>query len=708
MAGSLTLAELKDRLAHPARITQDAFNIAKSLAAYAGQTETESRAHDLVLRALEHRDAFGSAVSVLEALVRQIGLFPYLEEEELGFADAIAYEYHRPLNMDADNVVFHRVQAAVYNRLMDGDNVVLSAPTSFGKSLIIDAIIASGCHANIAVVVPTIALIDETRRRLSRFSPEFKIITHPSQQRAQRNLLVMTQERILELKDLAPLDFFVIDEFYKLQPRPEDSERSYLLNQAFYRLYKTGAQFYLLGPNIRGLDTRIKDNLEFRFMRTDYKTVVSEVHTLRPSKGDEEPRLVDLCQGLREPTLIYCSSPARVRKVVAALLEGGVVKVEPQLSDAAEWIGIEYSPDWLFGKALHHGVGMHHGRLPRTLAQYAVRAFNNELVRFLVCTSTFIEGVNTKAKNVIVFDNKIARRKVDYFTYNNILGRSGRMFQHFVGKVWIFHEPPPEELPFVDFPAFSQPDDTPASLLMQIDEEDLRLPARRKMAELYEESELDREILRQGTGIDPDAQNRLARALRERSQLYWPSLHWSGPPRYEELRTVCELIWEYLVPDKRRRAGVSSGKQLAYKINQFRRSRGMSTFMQGELETDADRADEIVEETMDFLRSWANFWFPRYLMAVDRIQKSVFAKLGRPSGDYGMFAGQVENWFLDPAIMALDEYGVPIQVGQKLEAWLRPDGDLDGVLERLKALAVAEVGLTPFERLLVEDARRHL
>jgi replicative superfamily II helicase len=45
--------------------------------------------------------------------------------------------------MDTDEIVFHRVQAEVYARLMEGENVVLSAPTSFGKSLIIDAVVAS-------------------------------------------------------------------------------------------------------------------------------------------------------------------------------------------------------------------------------------------------------------------------------------------------------------------------------------------------------------------------------------------------------------------------------------------------------------------------------------------------------------------------------------------------------------------------------------
>jgi len=707
MATTLTLGEIKRRLSAPDRVLSDAFDIVRSLCVYVSTHDTEQRGQDLLLRALERREAFGPAAGILDGLVRQVGLFPYLEPEDLGLADNIAYEFHRPDNMEADQVVFHRVQAQVYDYLMSGENVVLSAPTSFGKSLIIDAVVASGKYANIVLVVPTIALIDETRRRLSRFSKQFKIITHGGQSRAGRNLIIMTQERVLEQEKLEPLDFFVVDEFYKLQPRLEDPERSLLLNEAFYKLYKTGAQFYLLGPNIRGLDTGVVKRVKFQFIKTDYKTVASEVHHIK-SGDDDEAALVALCSTLKDPTLIYCSSPARVRKVASALLQ--IQKGPPELRGAVEWVGSQYSPDWLFTKALEHGIGMHHGRLPRTLSQFVVRSFNEGLLRFLICTSTLIEGVNTKAKNVVVFDNKVARRKFDYFTYNNILGRSGRMFQHFVGHVYIFHEPPAEDLPLVDIPALTLPDDTPDSLLMQLDNKDLTPGARDRMAQLTG-GELDLDTLRLGTGIDPRAQNNLAREIRTRANYFWPLLRWNGFPTYDQLVAVSTLIWDFLVPDHRMRSGVASGAQLAFKINQFRGSKGPSAYLRSELaRRKDDSSDDVVEETIDFLRGWASFAFPRYLLAVDRIQRAIFTKLHRPAGDYGFFAGQVENWFINPALMALDEYGIPVQVSQKLQSFLLPqgDGDLDSVLDRLRQIDAAALPLSPFEKSFVIDAKGHI
>jgi hypothetical protein len=246
----MTPKELRDLIASPAGVADNGFDILAELGAMiAAGGEDESPhlkdAREIAIRLLDHRAALGGLEPALDALLRRLGMFPYVAPESLGVRDLLALEAHRPLEMPDEEIVFHRVQAEVYRRLMDGENVVLSAPTSFGKSLVIDGLIASGKYDNVVVVVPTIALIDETRRRLATFAPGYKVITHVSQPLADRNLLILTQERVLELEKLPPVGLFVIDEFYKLSPDRErsDRERTYLLNQAFRRLYRTGAQF---------------------------------------------------------------------------------------------------------------------------------------------------------------------------------------------------------------------------------------------------------------------------------------------------------------------------------------------------------------------------------------------------------------------------------------------------------------------------------
>ena len=182
----MNVDELRQHLRNPEEIRRDPFSILKALSLLFNEG-SEDACRDMSLRALENRGAFGNYESILSGLIRELGLFPYLQESELSLADTIAFEYHRPEDFD-DPLVFHREQAEIYRRLLNGENIILSAPTSFGKSRVIDAVIAARRFKNVVVIVPTIALIDETRRRLSSFSPEFKVVTQLSQRPGERNV----------------------------------------------------------------------------------------------------------------------------------------------------------------------------------------------------------------------------------------------------------------------------------------------------------------------------------------------------------------------------------------------------------------------------------------------------------------------------------------------------------------------------------------
>jgi len=323
------------------------------------------------------------------------------------------------------DLFFHREQFEIYARLMAGDNVILSAPTSFGKSRIIDAVIASRRHSNVAVVVPTLALIDETRRRLSIFKDKYHIVTHLSQRPAEANLFLFTAERMVVYEGLPKVTFFVIDEFYKIDAMEEDSTRTVALKSAFYRLFKLDSQFFLLAPQSSRFLRGQRRVLSATSTTPSIQQWVTEHYDV-PQGGTEIERLVQLARTLDEPTLIFCRSPKRANEVARALFQGGAGKYQSSMAESVDWIRRHFHPDWILPEGLLHGIGVHHGKIPRALAQYIVGKFNDAGLRFLVCTSTLIEGVNTKAKNVVVLDNKIAMRNIDFFTFNNIRGRSGK------------------------------------------------------------------------------------------------------------------------------------------------------------------------------------------------------------------------------------------------------------------------------------------
>ena len=705
----MNIETLRAVLRSPDAVKEKPFEVLKTIACLVGSPEQELIAHEMVLRALEQRHCFGPYLEILYSLVRSVGLFPYLEPDTLGFRDIVAYELHRPENM-GDDFVFHREQAEIYRRLLNGDSVILSAPTSFGKSRIIDAIIATGRFRNVAVIVPTLALIDETRRRLTQFSARYKIVSHLSQQPGESNIFIFTAERAVAYGRFLPIEFFVIDEVYKLNAMSGDETRTVALNQAFYRLRKFGGQFYLLGPNIARIPEGIESAFRCYFYPTKFTTVVSEQIPVLGS-GNEIQRLVSLCRELQDPTLIFCRSPARVNEVAHALLINGVGVGTPNLQSAAEWSARNYHPDWVFSKSLLHGIGIHHGKLPRALSQYIVRKFNELGLRFLICTSTLIEGVNTKAKNVVIFDNKIAHEQIDFFTFNNISGRSGRMFQHFVGNVYLFNEPPTEQLPFVDFPLFTQDRDTPDSLLVQMEQDDLAPPSRERMQKYRDQNVLPIAVIRENASIDPEAQLRLAHHLLEAPDRWSFILSWDGFPTGPQLEAVCELIWSFFVQATRSRGGVYSARQLAFKVWQLLRVPSSSERVRQELRPGkfaAKTPDEAVERVLEFERTWVSFELPRYMMALSRIQRATLEPLGLPFGDYSVFTSQVECFFKSPVVAALDEYGVPLQVGVKITDALGESENLDAALAKLKDIRLEQLGLDDFEKELLSDARGFL
>lgn len=708
----MTPDELREAISDPAVFPDRAFSLLAEVARLAsGDDESQLLAHELTIRALAQRDKLAAEQAVLDALVRQRGLFPYLQPQSLGTADALAYEAHRPLDLPDPAVVFHAAQARAYHALLAGENVVLMAPTSFGKSLIVDALLASGRYTTTVVVVPTIALIDETRARLSqRFGQRFKLVTHPRQQLADRTIIVMTQERVLELDQtkLPEVDLLVIDEFYKLDPEM-DPDRAGLLNQAFHRLRQRARQFYLLGPSVRGLSPRLPSDFTPRVISTDFRTVALDVTRVDVPPSERTAELTRICGENDGSTLIYCRAPAGTRRVAQLLHETGLGEVHPELQPAADWLSDNIHPEWIVPRLLPHGIGIHHAQMPRWLSQFMVRAFNAGHLKYLACTSTLIEGVNTSAKNVVIFENKVGPTDLDLFTFENISGRSGRMWKHFVGRVFHFHPRPRGALQTVDIPILSQPATAPSGMLLELPDEELTPQSRERLASLHEQDLLPAEVLRSHPGVPPERQLALAEELAEDPEFFAGDLAWTGVPDRQQLEAACELIWRHLVVAVGKRNGIASGRHLAKRIDRFRADPSVDRLIADELSGDyAETADDATESVMQFIRSWVDFEFPKLLRCLSDVQRVVLSRAGEECGDYSLFASLAENLFSRPFLSMLDEYGIPLQVAEKLSPQIGKPKSLDELLDSIRSVDLGSTALTPFEQTLVASARERL
>lgn len=685
-------------------VAKHQFEALKIVSSYFDGNQSD-KGRELLFHLIDHGVIDEGYREVLASLIKAAGLYPYLEPDiTMSTSELLSYEAHRPLG--GGDVVLHEGQYKAYLTLMMGKNVVLSAPTSFGKSLLIDVMLMSGRYRNVVVIVPTIALIDETRRRLLRkFGETYKVITHPTQSAKEKNVYVLTQERFLELSVDIPVDFFVIDEFYKLKPgvNGELEHRAISLNKAFLRLLKKKVQFLLIGPNVESVSNADADGeISFEFIRSGFRTVGSE--TIRSeAQKDKNAVCLEICKQCEGPTLIFCKSVNSVTLLAKYLVENGLSKSSEKASAFADWMSREYSSDWSVASFLRAGIAVHYGALPRSVAQYLLHLFNEGAVRFLLCTSTIIEGVNTAAKNVVVYDNKIAGKKFDYFTFNNIKGRAGRMFQHRIGRVYILNDEPQMELPLVDIPAVTLPEDMPTTLTLEAESSDvsrLSSAALKKLRYLHAQPWLPLEVIRANSVIDPDLQIALAQKIQEDPKSFQNSLVWSGFPTADQVYGTCGIIFEYLL-DGGRDSDVVSAQQMAYKIIQLQKAmpKGFKAYVEEIRQRAQEKlsVDELIRTAFSFLRNWAEFKIPQYLVALDRIQKHSFRAVGFRTGDYSVYAESIKHWFRPPAETVLEEYGMPMSMTEKIERHVKLPDSIDEMVESVSKINAKDVGFDSVE-----------
>ena len=432
----------------------------------------EGEARDEVIKLLDEYTKIKEPYpQLLNHLIRLVGLYPYIQSDNASWSDKFVYEVFKSDIGLAKPVTLHREQSKLLKKLVNGESVAVSAPTSFGKSFVIDAYISIIKPKNIAIIVPTLSLTDETRRRLyPKFSNDYKIITTTDVELSDRNIFIFPQERAIDYSNkIQSLDIMIIDEFYKASKK-YDKERSPSLQRAMLKLGGKAKQKYFLAPNIQSLKNGLyTDDVEFLVL--DFKTVILEKHdcweNIKSGFSDKSTELLNVLNNAQGKTLVYAGSYPEIDKVLNILDDKDYVNKPTTrlLEDFSEWLSINYSPEWALARLIKKGVGVHNGQLHRSLSQIQVKLFEEKTgISALVSTSSIIEGVNTSAENVILWKNKNGNSNLTDFTYRNLIGRGGRMFKHFIGKIYLLEKPPKEDDAFLDI-------EVPDELLSEIDED---------------------------------------------------------------------------------------------------------------------------------------------------------------------------------------------------------------------------------------------
>ncbi len=632
---------------------------------------------------LERRDDLSDFVEPLSALARSVGLWNYIPVKESDPREQILAE-SMSLSGEMHDITLHREQARALSTILNGENLILSAPTSFGKSLLIDAAIASNRFARIAVIVPTIALLDETRRRLTRrFGREYDVLVHPSETQRQNGVIfVGTQERIINRTDIGSLDILIVDEFYKLDSR-KDYGRSNILNAAVYSLLKKAKQFFFLGPNISDILGSDLNRWKFKFLGTSMTTVAVDSFDFSDSEDKLQALKNEIFRWENWPALVFTSSPEKANDLAEKLWNEGPVVGSG--SDMASWLADNFGARWELSQSVAKGIGIHHGRIPRAVAAKFVQMFNEKQLPILICTSTLIEGINTAAKSIFIYDDSINNRKYDFFTFSNIKGRAGRLGEHHVGKIFLFNKRPLEVETEVSSHIFDDYGDAPDDFIVHLEDDDLTGNLRDRIDFIARRLNLTPSELKKFSSLGIERLQKIKRQV-ELSVRKREPLEWSGWPNWHNLVACCEIICAVYPP---RHMGARSARQLALYLHRLRMSYKIENFFERYSETYRGSVVHM-DQIFRFLRA-CEYTLPEYFAAIE-----LFLKKAGFEPNYALALRDLPRWFRPDPVKSLEERGIPMQISERLYKHNDSVGALGNRL--LLGAQSPKSALTAFER----------
>ncbi|WP_372683844.1 helicase-related protein, partial [Desulfosarcina sp.] len=147
---------------------------------------------------------------------------------------------------------------------------------------------------------------------------------------------------------------------------------------------------------------------------------------------------------------VFCgrkSTAASVcEKAVDIIERGAPLALPSDFSDAEEVARLTHlhienlGADAPASQSAAHGIFSHHGNTPHGIRLAVEHAMRNDLVRFVVCTSTLAQGVNLPIRYLIVTSVYQGMERIKVRDFHNLIGRAGRAGMHTEGSI-LFADP---------------------------------------------------------------------------------------------------------------------------------------------------------------------------------------------------------------------------------------------------------------------------
>lgn len=384
-------------------------------------------------------------------------------------------------------IAANRFQRSFWDELQRAAWISASAPTASGKTYLVLRWLLNEFsigRATLAVfLAPTRALVGEIERELLELSADhqiagLRVASLPLAalgDRSRPTILVFTQERLHgflnSMQNLPNVDVMLVDEVQKIG----DGLRGVILQDAVERVVRSSpnGRLIFLSPLTQNPELLVQDSppgLSTAVVPSDLTTVtqnllvaeqmprhsdywrillrqngsssslgIMRLHA-KPDTPVKRLSYLALAFGRQQSgTLVYANGAAEAEKIAGHIVQGlGRFEgaLDPELKDISDFVRDTVHPQFLLVSFLRRGVGFHYGNMPSLLRSEIERLFKEGKIRYLVCTSTLVEGVNLACRTIVVRGPRKGNNKpMEPHDFWNLAGRAGRWGQDFSGNI---------------------------------------------------------------------------------------------------------------------------------------------------------------------------------------------------------------------------------------------------------------------------------
>lgn len=377
-------------------------------------------------------------------------------------------------------------QIQLWNSVKEYPVTIVNAPTSAGKSFILQNHIVNylneKCRSAL-YIVPTRALIEQVindfRKTLKDAEIKDIVITSiPEIETQSKVIYVLTQERTqLLLENDINLDIAVIDEAQNVS----DNARGIIL-QSVIEIIKQKCQdikFIFATPFVQNpkvflsmfslseqrskiipvgespvsqnlFNVSIENDNSFHIFKLSDGGTTNDVGLINSKlKLVNENRflaILALTVGDGKNNIIYGSEQKKCEDIAQLVYqELPEDKNNKNLIEFSDFIKEHIHKDYLLAETVKHGVAYHYGRLPSFLRKGIERLCVTGDIKYIICTSTLLQGINLPSQNIYIMnpskgrDDKRKNIPMSVPDFWNLAGRAGRLTKDYEGNVFMLN-----------------------------------------------------------------------------------------------------------------------------------------------------------------------------------------------------------------------------------------------------------------------------